>query len=159
MAELEESGLSHGLLDDDVEDLAHCLAVSSVRAVDVLGVDDVLALFVDFQVDLLAHEHGLDQVAFFFKSLSGPNVETRVDVLANQKLDLSVVHVNNLGKLERCDWRSILGVSFLFTDLNYADRVLEDLGSILTDGHLELVGHELLLLDFSFLWVDRHGNE
>ena len=155
MAELEETGLSHGLLDDDVEDLAHGLAVSPVRAVDVLGVDDVLAFFVDLEVDLLAHEHGLDQVAFFFKSLSGPDVVTRVDVLADEKLDFSVVHVNNLGKLERCDWRSIF-VSFLSfsADLDDANWVLEDLRSVLPDGHLELVGHELLLLDFSFLWVD-----
>lgn len=153
MAELEETCLSHGLLDDDVEDLAHGLAVSPVGAVDVLGVDDVLALFVDLEVDLLAHEHGIDQVAFFFKSLCGPDIVTRVDVLADEKLDFSVVHVNNLGKLERCDWRSIVA-SFLSTDLDDTDWILEDLRSVLSDGHLELVGHELLLLDSSFLWVD-----
>lgn len=90
--------------------------------------------------------------------MSGPDVVTRVDVLADEKLDFFVVEVDHFGKLERSDWRS-LRRSFLAIFLNKADWVLEDLRSVLTDGHPELVGNEALLLDSSFLWVSTHGDE
>ena len=48
MSELEHASLRHGLLHDDVEDLTHRDAVLSLRIVDVCGVDDVLALMIDF---------------------------------------------------------------------------------------------------------------
>ena len=90
--------------------------------------------------------------------MSGPDVVTRIDVLADEKLDFFVVEVDHFGKLERSDWRS-LRRSFLAISLNKADWVLEDLRSVLTDGHPELVGNEALLLDSSFLWVSTHGDE
>ena len=55
MAELEETCLAHSLLHDDVHNLAHGLGVSSVLAVNVLSVDDVLPLSIDLQLNWSAH--------------------------------------------------------------------------------------------------------
>ena len=87
--------------------------------------------------------------------MGGPNVVTRVDVLTDEKLDFFMVAIYNLRKLERSYWRSIAG-SVVFVSLLYnADRILEDLRSVLSNSHFELVGSEALLLDSGFLWVAR----
>ena len=48
MTELEHASLGHGLLHDDVENLAHCDAVPSMGIMDISSVDDILALMIDF---------------------------------------------------------------------------------------------------------------
>lgn len=56
---LDHACLAHGLLHDDVKDLAHRLAGGSVRTVDVGCVHYELSLSVDHQLDLLAHQLGV----------------------------------------------------------------------------------------------------
>ena len=62
MTELKKTSLAHGLLDDDVHDLAHGLGVSSVGAMDVLSVDGILSLVIDLQLNLSSHQLCVNKV-------------------------------------------------------------------------------------------------
>ena len=44
---LNHAGFAHGLLHDQIQDLAHRNAGGAVRVVDVRGVDDELAVLVN----------------------------------------------------------------------------------------------------------------
>lgn len=81
MAELEHASLGHGLLHDDVENLAHRDTVLTLRVVDVRSVDDILALMIDFQCDGAAHVLRLNQQSLV-SVLRGPNVEARRNELS-----------------------------------------------------------------------------
>ena len=151
VTELKETSLTHSLLDDDVHNLTHGLGVSSVGAVDVLSVDSVLSFVVNLQLNLSSHQLCVNEVRLI-KSLGGPNVVTRVDVLTDEKLDFFSVSIYNLCKLERSHWRSIAASIVISTFFN-TDCILEDLRSVLSNSHFELVCSEALFLDSSFLWV------
>ena len=66
VTELEEASLSHSLLDDDIEDLAHRLRV-------LLGVHSKLCRVVDLELALLAHVLGVEQEGLL-NPLGGPNI-------------------------------------------------------------------------------------
>jgi hypothetical protein len=101
VAELEKSSLAHCLLDDDVQDLAHCLAVLSLWVLDVSCVYDVFTLMLDQQCYLLAHELGAEKVALSYW-LSRPDVETGVNELADHELDSLCFSLDDFGNLK---WR------------------------------------------------------
>lgn len=52
LAHLDETCFTHGLLDDDVEHLAHCLAILPVGLVDVCWIDNELAFTLNQKVHL-----------------------------------------------------------------------------------------------------------
>lgn len=86
VSKLQKTSLTHGLLHYNIQNLAHGLAISSPWVVDISSVDDILSFIVDEQGDLLAHELALQEVSLI-DWLSRPDVEARVNELANHKLD------------------------------------------------------------------------
>ena len=153
MTELKKACFRHSLLDDDIHDLAHGLTIVSVGAVDVLSVDSVLSFLLYFELNLSAHELGVNHVRLFVDLLSSPYVVSRVDVLTDEKLDFFGICIDNFGKLERCD-RWSRARHLILPRFNNTNWILEDLRSILSNSHSELICSEGLLLDSSFLWVD-----
>jgi hypothetical protein len=153
LSELQETSLTHGLLDNDVQDLAHGLAVLTVGVVEVGGVNAVFSLEVDLEGDLVAHQLRFDDVALI-ELLGGPDVETGVDVSSNQHLDSCLLAFNDFANFERSEivGRNV-GIFRLLT-LEHVQGVLIDLRSVLTNLHSELIGIELNLLHLGLFWVD-----
>lgn len=56
LAHLDESSLPHGLLDDNIEDLTHSLAVLPFSVVYVSRIDHKLSLSFDDQSDFASTE-------------------------------------------------------------------------------------------------------
>jgi hypothetical protein len=74
------------LLYYDVEDLAHSLAILSIWIVYVLSVDSILSYIIYLELDFATHQFGINDIGLF-KSLCGPDIETRENEFSNQKLD------------------------------------------------------------------------
>ena len=84
LTHLNQASFTHSFLDDDIENLTHCLAVLSIRLVDLPWIDNELSLSFDNKSDLSSFELRLDKVRLLHQLLSGPDVETRVDEFANE---------------------------------------------------------------------------
>ena len=152
---LNHASLSHSLVDDDVEDLAHSQALGPVGVVDVSGVDNVLALVVDDQHDLLSLELGVDEKGFA-ELLLRPQVEAGVDVLTHQHFNPFLLAIDDLVHLELGALVLALGIINVISDPEW---VLEHLWSILADFHPKLVCSDTDCLRPSVSGTWRHGHE
>ena len=155
LSKLKKSCLAHSLLDDYVKHLTHCLTVLSVWVLDVTSVDDVLSFKIDFQSYFLTHQLGLDQIALI-ELLHRPDVETRIDVLANKHLYSIPLSVNYLADFKRSKLvRAVVGHLVGLISMEQVDGVLVDLGRVLANLHSKLVGEEVELLYLAFLWIAK----
>lgn len=75
---MNKPGLPHCLFDNNVEDLAHGLAILSVGDIDLAWVDHVLPLDVNHQIDLAAIQLrlNLELIVFTDDLLLCPNIES-----------------------------------------------------------------------------------
>ena len=87
LSHLNETSLAHCLLDNDIEDLTHGLTVLVTSVVDVSRIDNELTLLLDYESHFATTELGFETILLFIKSLSGPNIESRIQEFADQQLD------------------------------------------------------------------------
>jgi len=148
MTKLQEAGFTHCLVDNDIHDLAHSLAVGSIWIVDVGRIDRVLSFVIYFYLDGCTCPLCV-KVVSFSDLLSRPDALSMLHVCAKDNFELLLELGHNLFELECGVLESLVHLLAGFD----SERVLVHHWAPLTNLHQELVRRKTNLLGFGFLRV------
>jgi hypothetical protein len=108
-SKLEQPGVGHGLLDDDVEELVHGLVGRLRRIIYVRRVYHIFSGIIQLNFDGFSQMSSFNFISLF-KTLGGPDAFPPMQILPNQILQLDLDSPNDLVELERSEF---VGVGIL----------------------------------------------